>query len=98
METSEVLVDAFERIRGVTHNTVDGLSPEVLAFRPDPDANSIAWLVVAPDEDPGRSHRRCRRDRTALDVSRLVRALRRCRSRRRPSATGSRATTSLRSR
>jgi DinB superfamily len=45
METSEVLVDAFERIRGVTHNAVDGLSPEVLAFRPDPDANSIAWLA-----------------------------------------------------
>ena len=45
METSEVLADAFGRIRGVTHQAVDGLTPEELAFRPDPDANSIAWLA-----------------------------------------------------
>ena len=45
METSEVLIDAFERIRGVAHHAVDRLTPDVLAFRPDPDANSIAWLV-----------------------------------------------------
>jgi uncharacterized damage-inducible protein DinB len=45
METADVLVDAFERVRGITHRSVDGLGPEALAFRPDDDANSIAWLV-----------------------------------------------------
>ena len=45
METSDVFADAFDRIRGVTHRAVEGLTPEVLAFRVDPDANSIAWLV-----------------------------------------------------
>lgn len=43
--TSDLLVDAFGRIRGVVHTVVDGLSPEQLAYRVDPDANSIAWLV-----------------------------------------------------
>ena len=37
--------DAFERIQGVTHRAVEGLSPEFLHFRPDGQANSIAWLV-----------------------------------------------------
>ena len=45
METSDVFADAFDRIHGVTHRAVEGLTPEVLAFRVDPDANSIAWLV-----------------------------------------------------
>jgi hypothetical protein len=29
----------------VVHRVVDGLTPEQLAFRLDPGANSIAWLV-----------------------------------------------------
>ena len=45
MTSAELLVDAFDRIRGVVQRVVDGLSPEQLAFRVDPDANSIAWLV-----------------------------------------------------
>ena len=45
MTSAELLVDAFGRIRGVVHRVLDGLSPEQLAFRPDPAANSIAWLV-----------------------------------------------------
>ena len=45
MTSAELLVDAVGRIRGVVHRAVDGLTPEQLAFRVDPEANSIAWLV-----------------------------------------------------
>ena len=45
METRDVLSDAFERVRGITHRTVEGLGADALVFRPDDDANSIAWLV-----------------------------------------------------
>jgi hypothetical protein len=45
MHTADLLVDAFGRIREVVHETVQGLTPEQLAFRVDADANSIAWLV-----------------------------------------------------
>jgi Protein of unknown function (DUF664) len=45
MTSAELLIDAFGRIRGVVHRVVDGLTPEQLAFRVDPGANSIAWLV-----------------------------------------------------
>jgi uncharacterized damage-inducible protein DinB len=43
--TAELLTDSFGRIREATHRAVDGLSPGQLAFRPDSEANSIAWLV-----------------------------------------------------
>jgi uncharacterized damage-inducible protein DinB len=43
--SAELLLDAFDRIRGVVHRAVDGLSAADLAWRPDPEANSIAWLV-----------------------------------------------------
>lgn len=42
---ADLLVDAFGRIRGIVHAAVDGLDADQLAFRADPDANSIAWLV-----------------------------------------------------
>ncbi|HEV3495634.1 MAG TPA: DUF664 domain-containing protein [Actinomycetes bacterium] len=45
MTSAELLADAFGRIRGVVHQAVDGLTTEQLAFRVDPGANSIAWLV-----------------------------------------------------
>ena len=45
MTSAELLVDAFGRIRRVVHRVVDGLTPEQLTFRVDPEANSIAWLV-----------------------------------------------------
>jgi hypothetical protein len=45
METSEILSDAFERMRGGVRRVTDRLDAEALAYRPDPDANSIAWLV-----------------------------------------------------
>ena len=45
MTAADVLVDAFGRIRGIVHEVVDGRKPSELAFRPDSQANSIAWLV-----------------------------------------------------
>ena len=45
MTSAELLVDAVGRIRGVVHQVVDGLTTEQLAFRVDPEANSIAWLL-----------------------------------------------------
>jgi Protein of unknown function (DUF664) len=45
MRGVDIVVDAFGRIREVVHDVVDDLTPEQLAFRVDPDANSIAWLV-----------------------------------------------------
>jgi Protein of unknown function (DUF664) len=45
MEFNDLLVDAFDRIREAVHGAVRGCSVEMLAYRPDADANSIAWLV-----------------------------------------------------
>ncbi|MFJ6793408.1 DinB family protein [Streptomyces sp. NPDC091268] len=45
MKGTEVLADAFGRIHGVVHETVEGLPAERLNARLDPEANSIAWLV-----------------------------------------------------
>ncbi len=43
--SAELLIDAFDRIRGVVHRAVEGLAADELAYRPDEGANSIAWLV-----------------------------------------------------
>jgi len=43
--SADILIDGFGRIREVVHRVVTSLSPEDLAARVDPDANSIAWLV-----------------------------------------------------
>jgi len=45
MTSTDLLVDAFGRIREVVHEAVGGLSADELAFRADEEANSIAWLV-----------------------------------------------------
>jgi len=45
MTPAELLSDAFERVHQTASAAVEGLSDEQLASRPDPDANSIAWLV-----------------------------------------------------
>jgi len=42
---AELLVDLFGRVRGEVRAVIDGLSPESLAERLDPGANSIAWLI-----------------------------------------------------
>jgi uncharacterized damage-inducible protein DinB len=45
MNSAEILTDAFSRIREVVAQSVDGLSAEQLAARPDGEGNSIAWLI-----------------------------------------------------
>jgi hypothetical protein len=45
MTSAELLVDAFGRVRDSVHDAVSGLTAQQLAFRVDPKANSIAWLV-----------------------------------------------------
>ena len=45
MRSADLLVDAFGRVREVVQEAVDGLTPNQLAFRIDPEANSIGWLV-----------------------------------------------------
>ena len=45
MASSDVLVDAFERIRDAVNPAVNDLSAKQLAFRPDGESNSISWLV-----------------------------------------------------
>jgi hypothetical protein len=45
MTSADLLRDAFGRVREIVVEAVMGLTPEQLAFRPSPDANSIAWLV-----------------------------------------------------
>lgn len=45
MNGAALAADAFGRVHEVVHQVVEGLDEEQLAFRPTPDANSIAWLV-----------------------------------------------------
>ncbi|WP_193508945.1 DUF664 domain-containing protein [Cryobacterium sp. BB736] len=42
---TNVLTDAFGRVRDSVHHAVSGLGADQLAHRLDPDANSIGWLV-----------------------------------------------------
>lgn len=45
MQVNEVLANAFTHIREIGTATVGGLAPAALTWQPDPDANTIAWLV-----------------------------------------------------
>ena len=45
MDVSDLLTDALSRVTEAVPQVVEGLSEDDLAWRPDPDANSIAWLV-----------------------------------------------------
>jgi hypothetical protein len=45
MNVSELLADALGRVREQMPDVVAGLSDDDLAWRPDPEANSIAWTV-----------------------------------------------------
>ena len=45
MQATDVLQDGFGRVRTLVRNAGTGLGPEALAFRPGPEANSIAWLL-----------------------------------------------------
>ena len=41
----QILADAFGRVRELVLDITDGLTDEIATYRPDPDANSIAWLL-----------------------------------------------------
>ena len=43
--STELLSEAFGRIRAIVHSAVKDASIEVLTFRADPEANTIAWLI-----------------------------------------------------
>jgi hypothetical protein len=45
MKTNEILIDAYSRIKQLVHTSATGLNREQLAYRPEPGANSIAWLI-----------------------------------------------------
>lgn len=45
MISNELLIDGFERVKEVVHQTVEGLDMDELTFRPSESANSIAWIV-----------------------------------------------------
>src|SRR3954452_8257060 len=41
----DLLVDSFQRVHELVQQLTDGLTEEAATFRPDPDANSAAWLL-----------------------------------------------------
>jgi hypothetical protein len=45
VQTNEVVADAYNRIRELVHMAAEGLDAAGLAYRPEADANSIAWLA-----------------------------------------------------
>ncbi|MCW2753409.1 MAG: hypothetical protein JWQ32_820 [Marmoricola sp.] len=45
MEIDGVLADAIGRVRDAVPEVLDGLDEDDLAWRPDPEANSIGWLI-----------------------------------------------------
>jgi hypothetical protein len=40
-----ILIDAFDRVRELVIDLTDDLTEEIATYRPDPRANSIAWLI-----------------------------------------------------
>ena len=45
MDAPELLIDAFDRVNDGVHRVMDGLDPGALMYRPDAEANPIAWLI-----------------------------------------------------
>ncbi|MGA0568254.1 mycothiol transferase [Rathayibacter sp. KR2-224] len=45
MDTRDLLTDAVGRIGDGVHRLLAGADERLLTFRPDPEANTIAWLV-----------------------------------------------------
>jgi uncharacterized damage-inducible protein DinB len=45
MTTAELLADALSRVKEVVHQAASGLTPDQLAYQPQPGANSIGWLL-----------------------------------------------------
>jgi hypothetical protein len=44
-QVQKILLDSFERVRGLVASLTDGLTAEVSTYRPDAQANSIGWLI-----------------------------------------------------
>ena len=45
MNARDILLDAYGRIGKIVRQSVDGVDPSRLSYRPEPGSNSIAWLV-----------------------------------------------------
>jgi uncharacterized damage-inducible protein DinB len=45
MLSTELVAEAYGRIQGVVHAVLRDAGLEVLTFRPDPEANTVAWLI-----------------------------------------------------
>jgi len=45
MRTAELLTEAYGRIQKIVHSAVKDAGLDTLTYRPDADANSVAWLV-----------------------------------------------------
>jgi hypothetical protein len=45
MDSTDILIDAVERIRGLVHDVADGVTDDQLTFRPDLEANTVSWLL-----------------------------------------------------
>jgi hypothetical protein len=45
VDISALLLDAFDRVRQEVQGVLDGIEEAHLTYRPDPEANTIAWLV-----------------------------------------------------
>jgi uncharacterized damage-inducible protein DinB len=45
LHSNELLKDAFTRVRELVHTAATGIDSAKLTYRPEPGANSIAWLV-----------------------------------------------------
>jgi Protein of unknown function (DUF664) len=45
MNSAELLADEFGRIEQLVTHVVGGLTPQELVYRPNDQANSVAWLV-----------------------------------------------------
>jgi uncharacterized damage-inducible protein DinB len=42
---TDLLVDGFDRVKQTVHSVLDSADGDALAYRPDAQANSIAWLI-----------------------------------------------------
>ncbi|CAN5201134.1 DUF664 domain-containing protein [soil metagenome] len=45
MTSADLLADGFGRLDGIVHRVLEHATSDLLTFRVDPDANSIAWLI-----------------------------------------------------
>ncbi len=44
-DAARILTDGFSRVREEVAGVLSGIDPDHLTWRPDPEANTIAWLI-----------------------------------------------------